>query len=145
MSCLLIICSLTFTPPSSSKSRPSSLASSDESQLLLSNPSWIEKIIYVKNWHNPRFVIWALVLPCSLFGYFVPFIHLVQFAKSMPLDQDPTSNTNKASFLLACISITSGIFLMLRYKVVLSLVKISFQITVFFVLKLTLIIHCEKR
>ena len=24
-----------------------------------------------------RFVVWALALPCALFGYFVPFVHLV--------------------------------------------------------------------
>ena len=24
-----------------------------------------------------RFVVWALVTPCALFGYFVPFVHLV--------------------------------------------------------------------
>ena len=108
MSCLLILCSLTFSPPASVKSRPASMTSSEESQHLLNNSSWIEKIIYVQNWRNPRFVIWALILPCALFGYFVPFVHLVQFAKSMPLDDDPTSNTSKASSLLACISVTSG-------------------------------------
>ena len=36
-----------------------------------------------------RFVIWAVVLPLALFGYFVPFVHLVEYAKTMPLDADP--------------------------------------------------------
>jgi len=106
MSCLLIICSLTFTPPPSAKSRPSSISSEPSRS---SKSSFLEQIIYVPNWKNPKFVIWALVVPCALFGYFVPFVHLVQYAETMPLDQDPNSNVSKASFLLACISITSGI------------------------------------
>ena len=106
MACLMILCSLTFTPPSSKlhPSSTSSIASSDQS----SSDSFLEKFIYVPNWKNPKFVIWAVVLPCALFGYFVPFIHLVQYAQTMVLDADPDLNSSKASFLLACLSITSG-------------------------------------
>ena len=42
-----------------------------------SKGSFIEKFIYIENWRNKRFVIWALATPCALFGYFVPFVHLV--------------------------------------------------------------------
>ena len=104
MCCLMVFCALTFTPPSV-KSRPSSVASNTSTE----SSSLLEKFIYVANWRNPKFVIWAVVLPLALFGYFVPFVHLVQFAESMPLDTDPSTNNTKASFLLACISITSGI------------------------------------
>ena len=101
----MILCSLTFTPPSS-KLQPSSASSIASSTS--EADSFLEKFIYVPNWRNPKFVIWAVVLPCALFGYFVPFIHLVQYAQAMVLDEDPDLNTSKASFLLACLSITSG-------------------------------------
>ena len=104
MCCLMVFCALTFTPPSV-KSRPSSVASNTSAE----SSSLLERFIYVANWRNPKFVIWAVVLPLALFGYFVPFVHLVQFAESMPLDTDPGTNNTKASFLLACISTTSGI------------------------------------
>ena len=72
LSCLMILCALTFTP-ASSKSRPSSPAS-----IISEDSSILERFIYVRNWRNPKFVIWAVVLPLALFGYFVPFVHLVQ-------------------------------------------------------------------
>ena len=100
MSCLLILCSLTFTPPH--KVSATSVASMDTSSSL------VERFIHVKNWRNGKFVIWAIVVPLALFGYFVPFVHLVQFAKNLPLDEDEASNVSKASFLLACIAFTSG-------------------------------------
>eukprot|EP00092_Neocalanus_flemingeri_P049875 GFUD01057460.1.p1 GENE.GFUD01057460.1~~GFUD01057460.1.p1 ORF type:complete len:248 (-),score=35.95 GFUD01057460.1:101-844(-) len=50
-----------------------------------------------------------MALPCALFGYFVPFVHLVQFAKNIPLDSDDSQNGQKAAFLMACIGITSGL------------------------------------
>ena len=107
MACLMIFCSLTFTPPTS-KLRPSSASSISSSEQSSESDSFLEKFIYVPNWKNPKFVIWAVVLPCALFGYFVPFVHLVQYAEFMVLDTDPELNSSKASFLLACLSITSG-------------------------------------
>lgn len=100
MSCLLILCSLTFTPPY--KADTASVASIDTSTSL------VERLIYVNNWRNSKFVIWAIVVPSALFGYFVPFVHLVQYAKNLPLDEDEDNNVSKASFLLACIAISSG-------------------------------------
>jgi MCP family monocarboxylic acid transporter-like MFS transporter 10 len=37
----------------------------------------INQIINVDNWKNKKYVIWALAIPVSLFGYFVPFVHIV--------------------------------------------------------------------
>merc|ERR1719369_527067 len=71
--------------------------------------SLLERFVYIENWRNKRFVIWAMALPCALFGYFVPFVHLVQFAKNIPLDADDNKNGQKAAFLMACIGITSGL------------------------------------
>ena len=36
-------------------------------------------MVYLDNWRNKRFVIWTLAIPLALFGYFVPYVHLVRF------------------------------------------------------------------
>ncbi len=41
------------------------------------NKSCWRQIINVDNWRNPKYVIWALVVPSALFGYFVPYVHIV--------------------------------------------------------------------
>ena len=105
LSCPLILCSLTFSPPGDKK------ASSDTSVNTSNNDNTetlVERFIYVKNWRNMRFVIWAVCLPVALFGYFVPFVHLVEYAENLPLDPEEDTNHSKASVLLACIAITSG-------------------------------------
>jgi len=105
LSSLLIPCGLAFSPPS--QDQQSSQPSTDTQAV--SQGSFVERFIYVENWRNKRFVIWALATPCALFGYFVPFVHLVQFAKNIPLDSDESVNGQKAAFLMACIGITSGL------------------------------------
>lgn len=95
LSSLLILCGLTFTPPRRTQSQ--------------AGKTDIHRLINLQIWRNKRFVIWAMATPCALFGYFVPFVHLVQFAKNIPLDPEETSNGQKAAFLMACIGITSGI------------------------------------
>ena len=105
LSCPLILCSLTFSPPDNKISSTSSSSINTDNN----TESLVEKLIYVKNWRNMRFVIWAVCLPSALFGYFVPFVHLVEYAQSLPLDQEEETNHSKAAVLLACISITSGL------------------------------------
>ncbi len=41
--------------------------------------SFIAKIVHVDNWRNKKFVIWALCVPSALFGYFVPYVHIVSW------------------------------------------------------------------
>jgi len=103
LSSLLIVCSLTFipilpTPPPIQKSNASSKAG-----------EVLEKLVYLDNWRNKRYVIWSLAIPAALFGYFVPYVHLVQFAKNLPIDADPDANKMKATSLVTCIGITSGL------------------------------------
>jgi len=92
LAALLIPCSLTFTPLTKPNPR--------------SGPA---SLLHLDNWSNPRFVIWAAVLPCALFGYFVPFVHLAQFAENLPLSSDPGENRLRAGQLLATIGVTSGL------------------------------------
>jgi len=37
----------------------------------------LRKLINVDIWRRRKYVIWALVLPIALFGYFVPYVHMV--------------------------------------------------------------------
>jgi MCP family monocarboxylic acid transporter-like MFS transporter 10 len=39
--------------------------------------------VYFDNWKNKKYVIWALAVPSALFGYFVPYFHLVAYVKSI--------------------------------------------------------------
>lgn len=41
------------------------------------------KIINVNNWKNPKYVIWSLAIPSALFGYFVPYVHIVSSMTSL--------------------------------------------------------------
>jgi len=35
-------------------------------------------------WKNKRYVIWAIAIPMALFGYFVPYVHIVIISKKSP-------------------------------------------------------------
>lgn len=61
------------------------------------------KIINVEIWQNKRYVIWAISIPSALFGYFVPYVHLVKYVKVV-LGPDADSQ-----LLLVCIGATSGL------------------------------------
>ena len=37
----------------------------------------LHQIINFDNWKNTKYVIWALAIPSALFGYFVPYVHIV--------------------------------------------------------------------
>ena len=118
LSAILILCGLTFIPvlpPNKQSSR-----ASDESKFR----EVAEKLIYLDNWRNKRFVVWTLAIPLALFGYFVPYVHLVRysisaqkktflnfqpkFAQNIPLDEDENVNGEKASKLIMCIGVSSG-------------------------------------
>lgn len=64
--------------------------------------SCISQVINVDNWKNKKYVIWALAIPSALFGYFVPYVHIVQHVKDTLPDDD-------GSTLVTCIAVTSGI------------------------------------
>jgi len=60
------------------------------------------QIINLDNWKNKKYVIWSLAIPSALFGYFVPYVHIVQHVK----DTMPGKN---GRLLVTCIAVTSGI------------------------------------
>ncbi|XP_077541928.1 monocarboxylate transporter 10-like [Haemaphysalis longicornis] len=53
-------------------------------------------------WKNRRFVVWVVSIPLALFGYFVPYVHLVQHVS----DVFPDAN---GETLVTCMGITSGL------------------------------------
>ena len=121
MSSVLILCALTFIPVLP-HTRQQDSAKTSRSKLV----EVAEKLVYLDNWRNKRFVVWTLAVPLALFGYFVPYCHLVsssfimssvydmidtfqpQFAKDIPLDSDDIINGEKASKLIMCIGVSSG-------------------------------------
>jgi len=103
MSTVLILCALTFIPVLPKTSQPDSQKT--RSKLV----EVAEKLVYLDNWRNKRFVVWTLAVPLALFGYFVPYCHLPQFAKDIPLDADDVINGEKASKLIMCIGVSSGL------------------------------------
>lgn len=102
MSSVLILCSLTFRPLLPPAPAPPMEGASRTRRFL-------EKVIYLENWRNKKFVIWTLAIPMALFGYFVPYVHLPQFAKSIPLDHNEERNGEKAASLIMMIGVSGGI------------------------------------
>jgi len=102
LSGVLIFCSLTFRPL-----LPPAPSVSYEG--FSRTRRFLEKVIYLENWRNKRFVIWTLAIPLALFGYFVPYVHLPQFAKSIPLDYNEERNGEKAASLIMMIGVSGGI------------------------------------
>ena len=42
------------------------------------SPAWIcSQLINVHIWRNRRYLVWSIAVPMGLFGYFVPYVHLV--------------------------------------------------------------------
>ena len=82
---ILIICSFTFTPLLPPAPPPAVQNASAFKRLLekvLCQQQQLKdilfQVVYLDNWRNKRFVIWTLAIPLALFGYFVPYVHLVR-------------------------------------------------------------------
>lgn len=43
-----------------------------------SEKSDFKKLVNTQIWHQRKYVIWALAIPVALFGYFVPYVHMVR-------------------------------------------------------------------
>ncbi|XP_016985107.1 monocarboxylate transporter 10 isoform X2 [Drosophila rhopaloa] len=96
VSAFIILCSFVYKPlhppPEPPKKKPG------RSRINL----FLRSIINVEIWKRKRFVIWALCVPLALFGYFVPYVHMMQFVKTTFPGED-------VNLPVMCIGITSGI------------------------------------
>ncbi|XP_065353195.1 monocarboxylate transporter 10-like isoform X2 [Cloeon dipterum] len=87
----LAAASFLFTPPKGSQ------ATAEKSPTTKK-----QSIINRDNWRVKRYVIWTICIPCSLFGYFVPYVHMVKFV-------DERFPTEDGKILIMCIGLTSGL------------------------------------
>ncbi|XP_062581636.1 monocarboxylate transporter 10-like [Saccostrea cucullata] len=96
--CILLLCSLTWIPtfPVHSSSH------GKESQIEEGRCSSIHKYLNLKIFKNRAYLTWFLGFDVALFGYFVPFFHLVKHTR----DNFPGKN---AFILITCIKVTSGV------------------------------------
>ena len=61
------------------------------------------QIVYFDNWKNKKYVIWALAVPSAVFGYFVPYFHLVSYVENFVKDD------YSGEVLVTCIAASSGL------------------------------------
>ncbi len=66
MTSVLMLATLSFTPLHRTPAKSATAKTNICSQL-----------INVDNWKNKKYVVWALAIPSALFGYFVPYVHIV--------------------------------------------------------------------
>ena len=66
------------------------------------NSTCCQSLINPNIWKNVRYTLWFVAAPIAMFGYFVPFVHLVAYAQSISPDND-------GEVLLSCVGITAGI------------------------------------
>lgn len=76
---LLMPCALTWKPRFRHEATVAELTFSRQSLVEHMNDccQWTHKFLNVRIWRNRGYVIWVLSVCVSLFGYFVPFVHLV--------------------------------------------------------------------
>ncbi|KAL1138773.1 hypothetical protein AAG570_008835, partial [Ranatra chinensis] len=78
------------------------LAVASPATLNKSKPSSWRSVINMDIWKQRRYLIWSLVIPVALFGYFVPYVHMVKFVEvSFPEDD--------GKLLVLMIGLTSGL------------------------------------
>ncbi|XP_054271482.1 monocarboxylate transporter 10 [Macrosteles quadrilineatus] len=63
--------------------------------------SQLKSLLNTDIWLQRKYVIWALAIPVALFGYFVPYVHMVKFVD----DRFPSGDGKSLVF---CIGIASG-------------------------------------
>ena len=78
---LLMPFSLTWRPLIRPRSNLAALTLSTESVVehISDCCRWTRKFLNVRIWRNRGYVVWAVANGVSLFGYFVPFVHLVSW------------------------------------------------------------------
>lgn len=96
ISCFIIVCSFVYKPLHLPPEPPKKKPGRSEFNLFM------RSIINVDIWKRKRYVIWALCVPMALFGYFVPYVHMVKFVQTA----FPGRGENLP---VMCIGVTSGI------------------------------------
>ncbi|XP_065348021.1 monocarboxylate transporter 10-like [Cloeon dipterum] len=88
---LILVASLTFNVPDGAK-----VEGNEGKKFELS------KFLNKENWKRKKFVIWTICIPIALFGYFVPFVHMMKFV-------NVTFPSEDGKIPLMCIGIASAV------------------------------------
>lgn len=99
---VLILCSLTFkeTIPKASKRKSAEASHHQHHQHHGSRSSLVSLFQFEELWKNKLYLCWLISIPTGLFGYFVPFCHLVKHAQDI-------NSAYPGEVLVMCISIFS--------------------------------------
>lgn len=79
----LIFCSLTFKERIPKVSKKNEKKTCSSTQQLGSRKSLASLFLYDELWKNRLYLCWLISIPTGLFGYFVPFCHLVKHAQDI--------------------------------------------------------------
>ncbi|XP_017847899.1 monocarboxylate transporter 10 isoform X2 [Drosophila busckii] len=96
MAAFIIVCSFVYKPLHLPLATPRSMEGRSRLNVLM------RSVINVDIWKRKRYVIWALCVPLALFGYFVPYVHMMKFVETSFPGQD-------VNLPVMCIGITSGV------------------------------------
>ncbi|KAM7360938.1 monocarboxylate transporter 10-like protein kar isoform 2-T2 [Cochliomyia hominivorax] len=96
ISAFIIICSFVYKPLHPPPEPPKKKPGRSKANMIL------RSIINVDIWKKKKYVIWALCVPLALFGYFVPYVHMMKFVQNV----FPGKSENLP---VMCIGITSGL------------------------------------
>lgn len=96
ISCFIIVCSFVYKPLHLPPEPPAKKPGRSNLNMFL------RSIVNVDIWKRKRYVIWALCVPMALFGYFVPYVHMVKFVQT----GFPGRGENLP---VMCIGVTSGL------------------------------------
>ncbi|XP_076033621.1 monocarboxylate transporter 10-like isoform X2 [Oratosquilla oratoria] len=102
MMAALMACALIFKPLMPDMPPPKQIYEEKKTCKSRCHSFW-SQFINFEIWKNKRYVIWTFAIPSALFGYFVPYVHLVKYVE-ITLGPD-----TKPEILLQCIGATSGI------------------------------------
>ncbi|XP_017464975.1 PREDICTED: monocarboxylate transporter 10 [Rhagoletis zephyria] len=96
VSCFIIVCSFVYKPLHPPPQPPQNKRDRSRANILLLSG------INVNIWKRKKYVVWALCVPMALFGYFVPYVHMMKFVQT-------TFPSKSENLPVMCIGITSGI------------------------------------
>lgn len=77
ISAFIIVCSFVYKPLHPPPEPPRSKPGRSKANMFL------RSIINVDIWKRKKYVIWALCVPLALFGYFVPYVHMMKFVQTV--------------------------------------------------------------
>ncbi|XP_032745030.1 monocarboxylate transporter 10 [Rattus rattus] len=130
---VLFLAGFTYRPlvPSSKEKKSEDSRSSFFSRRKLSPP---KKIFNFALFKETAYAVWAAGIPLALFGYFVPYVHLMNHVKERFKD------VNNKEVLFMCIGVTSGVGRLLFGRIadyLPGVKKVYLQVLSFFFIGLT--------